>query len=71
MKLVLMAVVITCLAGAAMAFWRQRLDAAFVIATIGLMAWFLRYRSDLKESLAADGSQPKAEPAADSEDENS
>ena len=71
MKVVWLAIGVICLAGAAMALWRQRLDAVFVIATIGIMAWFLRYRSDLKESLAENGSPQTDELEADSTDENS
>ena len=60
-----------CLVAAAIALWRQQLNAAFVIATIGVMAWFLRYRSDLKESIAENGSPITDDPEADSSDENS
>jgi hypothetical protein len=49
MKHFWMAVSISCLSGAAIALWRQRVDVAFVIATIGAMAWFLNYRARLKE----------------------
>ena len=41
----------TCFAAAAFLLWRKHLDAAFVIATIGALAWFLNYRSRLKELL--------------------
>jgi hypothetical protein len=46
-----MAVSISCLSAAAVALWRQRVDAAFVLATIGALAWFLNYRANLKESI--------------------
>jgi hypothetical protein len=39
---------------------RGRLDAAFVIAAVGLVAWFLNYRVQMTEVIAA----------ADLEDEN-
>ena len=71
MKHIWMAIVVMCLAGAAMALWRQQLSAAFVIATIGVMAWFLRYRSELKESLAENGSPLANDAEPDSTDENS
>ena len=32
---------------------RGRLDAAFVIATIGLVAWFLNYRAQMTDVIAA------------------
>ena len=72
MKVVWMCIAGICLVAAAIALWRQQLDAAFVIATIGVLAWFLRYRSDLKESLSENGSPPITdEPETDLPDENS
>lgn len=71
MKYLWMAIVVTCLAGAAMALWRQQLSAAFVIATIGVLAGFLRYRGELKESLAENGSPLTHDPEANSADEDS
>ena len=53
MKHLWMAVSLVCLSGAAMALWRQHLDAAFVIGTIGALAWFLNYRSRMKELIQA------------------
>jgi hypothetical protein len=32
---------------------RQDLDKAFVIAALGLVAWFLNYRAQMKEVIAA------------------
>ena len=46
-----MAIAIVCLVGAAVALWQWQLNATFVLATIGMLAWFLRYRGDLKRSL--------------------
>ena len=71
MKVVWLVIAGICLVAAAIAFWRQQLSAAFVIATIGVLAWFLRYRIDLKESLAENGAPLTDEPEADSADENS
>lgn len=71
MKVIWMFIAGICLVAAAIALWRQQLNAAFVIATIGVMAWFLRYRGDLKESLAEKGSPRTDEPEADLSDENS
>ena len=71
MKVVWMVIAGVCLVAAAIALWRQKLNAAFVIATIGVMAWFLRYRSDLRESLAENGSPIADDAEADSTDENS
>ena len=49
MKHFWMAVAVACLSFAAMALWRQNVDAAFVSATIGALAWFLNYRARMKE----------------------
>ena len=33
--------------------WRNNLSAAFVIATLGVVAWFLGYRAQLRAKIAA------------------
>ena len=33
--------------------WRRDFDSAFVIAALGMVAWFLNYRAQLKEITAA------------------
>jgi hypothetical protein len=33
--------------------WRNNLSAAFVLATLGAVAWFLGYRADLRKKIAA------------------
>jgi hypothetical protein len=40
-----------CICGAALSLWRQDYDAAFVIGTIGVLAWFLNYRARMKETI--------------------
>ena len=39
---------------AAVLLWRGNLSAAFVIATLGVVAWFLSYRSQLRANVAID-----------------
>jgi hypothetical protein len=51
MKTFWMAIAVTCLVAAAVGLWQWQLNATFVLATIGMLAWFLRYRGDLKRSL--------------------
>ena len=34
--------------------WRNNLSAAFVIATLGVAAWFLSYRAQLRAKIAAE-----------------
>lgn len=33
--------------------WRRNFDTAFVIAALGMLAWFLNYRVQMKEITAA------------------
>jgi hypothetical protein len=33
--------------------WRRDFDTAFVVAALGMVAWFLNYRAQLKEITAA------------------
>lgn len=33
--------------------WRRDFDKAFVIAALGMLAWFLNYRAQMKEIVAA------------------
>ncbi|OLD28919.1 MAG: hypothetical protein AUJ04_00395 [Acidobacteria bacterium 13_1_40CM_3_55_6] len=42
------------LIAAAVLLWRGNLSAAFVIATLGAVAWFLNYRSQLRANVAID-----------------
>jgi hypothetical protein len=43
--------------------WRNNLSAAFVSATLGVVAWFLNYRAQLRAKLAA------AEPPIERDDD--
>ena len=38
----------TCILVAAFFLLRRNLDAAFVVAVLGLVAWFLNYRAQMK-----------------------
>jgi len=40
-----------CVVAAGIALWREDVNAAFVIATVGVLAWFLRYRSEIRSEL--------------------
>jgi len=42
-----------CILVAAFFLLRRNLDAAFVIAALGLVAWFLNYRAQMREIIAA------------------
>jgi len=43
--------------------WRNNLSVAFVIATLGVVAWFLSYRAQLRAKIAA------AEPPIERDDD--
>ena len=43
-----------CIVTAAVFLRRGEVDAAFVVAVLGLVSWFLNYRTQVKESLAAE-----------------
>jgi len=49
MKHFWMGLALACIAGAAMALWRQHYEAAFIIGTVGALAWFLNYRVRMKD----------------------
>jgi hypothetical protein len=43
----------SCVAVAAVFLLRGDFDRAFVVAAVGMVAWFLNYRMQVKEKLAA------------------
>jgi hypothetical protein len=49
MKQVWQALAFMCVLAAAVCLWFGHFDAAFVIATIGALAWFLNFRVSAKE----------------------
>ena len=52
-KLFWIIVACACIIVAAVMVFRGRLEAAFVIAAFGVVAWFLNYRAQLTEVIAA------------------
>ncbi len=58
-----------CIVAAAFFLLRGELNTAFVIATLGIVAWFLNYRIQMKAVItAADLEQSKREEMNDGED---
>ena len=53
MKLFWLIVAGTCVAVAGVFLLRGDFDRAFVVAAAGMVAWFLNYRMQVKEKLAA------------------
>ena len=63
-----------CIAVAAFFMLRRNFDSAFVIAALGLVAWFLNYRAQMKEIITAAnlqerGNEDEEESCEDSHDE--
>jgi hypothetical protein len=58
-----------CIVAAGVALWRWHTDAAFIIATLGVLAWFLNYRVQMKEA-AARNSQLHNDPDREQSNEN-
>ena len=52
MKIFWMTIAGVAIAIAAVMLVRREFNAAFVVAAIGLMAWFLNYRLQMKEKVA-------------------
>jgi hypothetical protein len=50
---------------------RRNFDTAFVIAALGLLAWFLNYRAQMKETIAAANLQEKSSEAEEESCEDS
>ena len=61
MKLLWTIVAIACLLVAGFALWRQHLDIAFVLATLGVVSWFLNYRSQMRAAVAKANRESDAE----------
>jgi hypothetical protein len=58
-----------CIVAAAFFLLRGELNTAFVIATLGIVAWFFNYRIQMKAIItAADLEQSKQEEMKDGED---
>lgn len=53
MKLFWLIVAGVCIVVAAVFLLRNDLNAAFVIATLGMVAWLLNYRAQMKDVIAA------------------
>ena len=60
---------VLCLIVAALFLLRENYDAAFVAATLGAVAWFLNYRSNIRSTIPEDTETTRDEANA-SEDED-
>ena len=74
MKLFWMILAGVCITVAAFFLWRRNFDVAFVVAALGLVAWFLNYRAQMKEIVAAanlqeNSSEDEEESCEDSNDD--
>ena len=48
-----MIVAAVAIVAAGVFLWRRDFDTAFVIAALGMVAWFLNYRAQMKEIMVA------------------
>lgn len=55
-----------CLIAAGVFVWRAHLDAAFVTATLGCLAWFLSLRQRLRKTIITAEEHPIDEEGTDS-----
>lgn len=61
---------VVCLIAAGLFLHRRNFDTAFVLAVLGVLAWFLNYRSQLRRTVHADGETTRDdEDASEEEDE--
>ena len=59
-----------CIVTAAVFLLRGDFNAAFVVAVIGLVSWFLNYRAQVRESLAAEDLRQNDQEGGDNSDDN-
>ena len=62
---------VLCLIAAALLLWRAHTDAAFVVAALGVVAWFLGYRDRLRKTIVQpDEATESASSDSEDQDEN-
>jgi type IV secretory pathway VirB2 component (pilin) len=52
-KLLWVIIAVVCIVVAGFMALRGKLEAAFVIAALGVVSWFLNYRGQMKDAIAA------------------
>ena len=70
MKTVWLIASAVCIVTAAIFMLRGDFNAAFVVAVIGLVSWFLNYRAQVRESLAAEDLRQNDQEGGDNSDDN-
>jgi hypothetical protein len=58
-----------CIAVAAILMFRGNFDVAFVVAVVGMIAWFLNYRAQVQKSLTAEDTTAKEENETDRDED--
>lgn len=61
MKNLWLAIAGCCIVGAAVLMIRGLFDGAFVVAVVGMIAWFLNYRAQVSKTLAAEDATAEEE----------
>jgi len=60
-----------CMVAAVVFFFQKMIEVAFFIATVGVLAWFLNYRVQMKELIANDDYEPEEDEDSFNSDEHS
>lgn len=68
MKNLWLAIAGCCITIAAVLIFTGRWDGAFVVAVIGMIAWFFNYRSQVQQSLTADDATTEDEIETDKDE---
>lgn len=55
--------------GAAILMFRGNFDVAFVVAVVGMIAWFLNYRAQVQKSLTAEDATAEDEIETDRDED--
>lgn len=58
-----------CIVGAAILMFRGNFDVAFVVAVVGMIAWFLNYRAQVQKSLTAEDATAEDEIETDRDED--
>ena len=70
MKTLWLAIAGCCIVGAALLMLLGHFDGAFVVAVVGMIAWFLNYRAQIQKGLAVEDATVEDEIETDRNEED-
>ena len=70
MKTLWLAIAGCCIVGAALLMLLGHFDGAFVVAVVGMIAWFLNYRAQIQKGLVVEDATVEDEIETDSNEED-